>query len=55
MFLYKFNADILKVEYPYLCLTGSERKHLALYPLIMLKCVDLGIQADKNKFQLFMG
>ena len=47
MFLYKFNAEILKIEYPYLCLTGKEKKHLALYPLIMLKCVDIGIQADK--------
>ena len=50
MFLYKFNSDILKIEYPYLCLNGKEKKHLALYPLIMLKCVDLAIQHEKNKF-----
>lgn len=43
MFLYKFNADLLSTEFPYLCLQGTEKKYLALYPLMMLKCVDLGI------------
>lgn len=42
MFLYKFNSDILKIEYPYLCLEGDQKKFLALYPNIVLKCKDLG-------------
>ena len=43
MFLYKFNAEILQVEYPYLNLEGDKKKALALYPNIILKCVDLGL------------
>ena len=37
MFLYKFNAEILKNQFPYLCLEGEIKKALALYPLIILK------------------
>ena len=50
MFLYKFNKDILGVEYPYLCLEGSTKKHLALYPLIALKLHDIGLEREKNNF-----
>ena len=42
MFLYKFNLDILQIEYPYLHLQGEEKKFLALYPNILMKCKDLG-------------
>ena len=41
MFMYKFNEDILKIEYPYLHLEGDNKKFLALYPNILLKCKDL--------------
>ena len=43
MFLYKINAELLKIEYPYLCLEGPTRKYLALYPNILLKCIDIGL------------
>ena len=43
LFLYKYNADILAAEFPYLCKHGTEKKALALYPNIVLKCVDIGL------------
>ena len=55
MFLYKFNAEILQVEYPYLYLEGDKKKALALYPNIILKCVDLGLQNHKKNFSLCIG
>jgi len=56
MFLYKFNQDILQIEYPYLHLQGEEKKFLALYPNILMKCKDLGQRAhEKTQFQLFLG
>ena len=56
LFLYKFNLDILKIEYPYLHLEGEEKKFLALYPNMLLKCKDIGQRAqDKSLFQLYMG
>ena len=56
MFLYKFNLDILSIEYPYLHLQGEQKKFLALYPNILLKCKDLGAKAhSKQQFQLLIG
>ena len=43
MFLHKFKAEILQVEYPYLSLEGDTQKKLSLYPNIVLKCVDIGL------------
>ena len=40
--LYNYNGDILKAEYPYLTLVGDTKKHLALYPNILLKNKDIG-------------
>jgi hypothetical protein len=54
MFLYKFNAEIIKIEYPYLYVEGSEKKGLALYPYIILKCKDLNIE-NKLQFQVCIG
>ena len=51
MFLYKFNQEILKIEYPYICLEGDQKKALALYPNIIFKCKDLGAKAEDK--QLF--
>lgn len=50
VFLYKFNSDILAVEFPYLCLEGDKRKALSLYPNIILKCVDVGCTDHKSNF-----
>jgi len=49
MFLYKFNLDILSIEYPYLHLQGEQKKFLALYPNILLKCKDLGAKAHSKQ------
>jgi hypothetical protein len=43
MFLYKYNEDILKIEYPYLHVEGQSKKALALYPYIILKCKDVNV------------
>ena len=57
MFMYKFNEEILKIEYPYLCLEGDNKKYLALYPNIILKCKDLNHKVSQNKseFNLSIG
>ena len=44
MFLYKYNEEILKVEFPYLYLEGPNKKGLALYPYIVLKNKDLKLE-----------
>jgi len=49
--LYKFNEDILKLEYPHLCTEGDTKKLLPLYPNILLKCNDLKENnTNKEKF-----
>ena len=55
LFLYKWNGDILKVEFPYIYLENDTKKALSLYPNIILKCVDIGAQYEKTNFQLFVG
>lgn len=45
----------MQLEFPYLFLEGDRKKALALYPNIILKCVDLGLSDQKNNFQLSMG
>jgi len=37
MFLYKFNAEILESEFPYLSLENDTKKSLSLFPNIILK------------------
>jgi len=37
MFLYKFNAEILQSEFPYLSLENDTKKSLSLFPNIILK------------------
>ena len=58
MFLYKFSGEILRTEYPYLTLEGQAKKHLALYPNMVLKVKDLKdtvTEADgKQSFQLLV-
>lgn len=55
LFLYKYNQEILQIEFPYLYLEGDKKKALSLYPNILLKCVDLGLSDQKQKFQICMG
>jgi hypothetical protein len=50
MFLYKYNGDILKTEFPYLYVEGKDKKGLALYPYIALKCLDLHLREEKVQF-----
>lgn len=46
LFLYKYNQDILNIEYPYLSLSGQEKKYLALYPNLLLRTIDLGTKGN---------
>jgi len=46
--LYRYNQDILMVEYPYLFCEGDKKKALALYPNIVLKCIDLKLTEKTN-------
>jgi hypothetical protein len=55
LFLYKYNQEILQIEFPYLYLEGDKKKALSLYPNILLKCIDLGLSDQKQKFQVCMG
>jgi hypothetical protein len=51
MFLYKFNHDILKVEYPYLFVENQVEKRLALYPYVILNSKNItDMPADKVNF-----
>ena len=49
------NTSILELEYPHLMVRGSEKKKLKLYPNIIVKCKDLGIQKKKDLFAILLG
>ena len=49
------NTSILELEYPHLMVRGSEKKKLKLYPTIIVKCKDLGIQKKKDLFAILLG
>ena len=42
LYFHRFKIDLLEVEYPHLLLKGEEKKKLTLYPLVVLKCKDIG-------------
>ena len=49
------NTSILELEYPHLMVRSSEKKRLKLYPNIIVKCKDLGIQKKKDLFAILLG
>jgi len=51
MFLYKFNHEILQIEYPYLFVENQDTKKLSLYPYIILNSKNiLGMEDSKMNF-----
>lgn len=55
MFLYKFNHEILEIEYPYLFVQNQDTKKLSLYPYIILNSKNLIEQESKQNFQILIG
>ena len=56
MFLYKFNHDILNVEYPYLFVENQVEKRLALYPYVILNSKNItDMPLEKVNFQVLIG
>ena len=55
LYFHRLKIDLLEVEYPHLLLKGQEKKKLTLYPVVILKCKDIGLEKSKSKFQLLMG
>lgn len=50
LFLHRFNGEIAEVDFPHLCIKGEERKKLALYPNIVIKCKDIAMERKKQTF-----
>jgi len=48
--MHRFKKEILEYEFPYLMLKQVEKKKLDLYPNIILKCKDIGLEKTKQKF-----
>jgi hypothetical protein len=55
LFLHRFKPDLVHTEYPHLCIRGNEKKKLTLYPQIIVKSKDLGLESSKQRFQILMG
>ena len=55
MFLYKFNHEILQMEYPYLFRENQELKKLSLYPYIILNSKNINMEDSKINFQILIG
>lgn len=54
LYLHRFKPEILEAEYPHLTIKQNEKKKLSLYPNIIIKCKDVGLENSKNKFQLLL-
>ena len=50
IFFHRINLQIIEAEYPHLFIKGNEKKKLTLYPNIILKCKDIGMEKKKNYF-----
>jgi hypothetical protein len=55
LYLHRLKAVLAEKEYPHLAIHGLEKKKLALYPMIMVKCKDIGIEQSKAAFQVLIG
>jgi hypothetical protein len=47
LFLHRFKPELVHTEYPHLCIRGNEKKKLTLYPQIIVKSKDLGLESSK--------
>ncbi len=50
LYFHRFKLDIIEVEYPHLLLKNEEKVKLPLYPSIILKCKDSGLEKAKGRF-----
>jgi hypothetical protein len=55
LFLHRIKPELVVREYPHLAIVNNEKKKLTQYPMVMLKCKDLGIEKSKARFQVLMG
>ena len=47
LLLHRFKPELVHTEYPHLCIRGNEKKKLTLYPQIIVKSKDLGLESSK--------
>ena len=50
LFLHRFKPELLHTEYPHLSIKNNEKKKLTLYPQIIVKSKDLGLEKSKQRF-----
>jgi hypothetical protein len=43
--------EIVKIEFPHLAIIENEKKKLALYPGIIVKCKDIGVEKVSLAFK----
>ncbi|TNV85423.1 hypothetical protein FGO68_gene442 [Halteria grandinella] len=55
LYLHRLKPELATSEYAYLIILQNQSRKLALYPQIISKCKDLGVQESKKKFQLLLG
>ena len=55
IWLHRIKTDLLEIEYPHLAIHNGEKKKLALYPGIIVKCKDIKQEKSKTKFQICLG
>ena len=55
LFLHRIKPELVTREYPMLGIVKNEKKKLTLYPMVMVKCKDVGIEKSKSRFQVLMG
>ncbi len=55
LFLHRIKPELVAREYPMLAIYKNEKKKLTLYPMVMIKCKDVGIEKSKSRFQVLMG
>lgn len=55
LFLHRIKPELVAREYPMLGIVKNEKKKLTLYPMVMIKCKDVGIEKNKSRFQVLMG
>ena len=55
LFLHRIKPELVAREYPMLAIHRNEKKKLTIYPMVMIKCKDVGIEKSKSRFQVLMG
>ena len=50
LFLHRIKPELVTREYPMVAIYKNEKKKLTLYPMVMIKCKDVGIEKSKSRF-----